>query len=667
MNLILGVHAHQPVGNWEGVFEWAFDRCYGPFLEVLSRFRGVKVAFHLSGPLLEWLLSNRPGFVERLGEMVREGRAEILGGGMYEPILAVIPERDALGQLEMMSSLLERTFGVRPRGAWLAERVWEPHLPKILAEAGLDYVFLDDRHFVCAGLEEPELVGHFLTEHDGRRLFVFPISQRLRYIIPFRDLKLLVEHLGRLDGAGIVFDDYEKFGLWPETYEWVYQKGWLERFFELLSRGSIRSFLPSEWIALNPPRGLVYLPTCSYVEMEEWSLEPRRAILFRGLVDEVREKGEELIPLVRGGHWRNFLRKFTEANRLHKRMLWASALVDDMPEGEDKVKAKAEIYKSQCNDAYWHGIFGGFYLPHLRGALLGHLTKAESIALGNRSLAWAFDLDADGMDEILVVTPKVGFTLAPSKGGTLVELTDRSSGFSWSNVITRRKEHYHLMAEMGGGAPSTSDEGGIATIHERAFRLEDVELEEDLRPRLFLSEVLENQDGSQVRMEDVRMASSFLDEFAFQMFPVERGPLLDLGFSHKSVSLVDMSLIIKYHFVEALRAPLRATLSFSLGVSSKDSLVLRAGGVPVVPRADGLEVADGRFEVWDRARGCGLGFSFSEPFVVRTKGLETLSQSERGYERVYQGEELSFEVKVRGDLVCRVDLLARSSGGEGAE
>lgn len=667
MNLILGVHAHQPVGNWEGVFEWAFERCYGPFLEVLSRFRGVKVAFHLSGPLLEWLVANRPSFVERLGEMLGDGRAELLGGGMYEPILAVVPERDAMGQLEMMSSFLERTFGVRPRGAWLAERVWEPHLPKLLAEAGVEYVFLDDRHFVCAGLEESELVGHFLTEHDGRRLSVFPISQKLRYIIPFKDLDLLSEHLRGIDGAGIVFDDYEKFGLWPDTYEWVYQRGWLERFFELLSEGSIRSFLPSDWIRLNPPRGLVYLPTCSYVEMEEWSLEPRRALLFRELLDEVKGRGEGPLSLVRGGHWRNFLRKFPEANRLHKRVFWVSALVEDMPEGEERRKAKVEVYKSQCNDAYWHGIFGGFYLPHLREALLKHLIRAEAIALGRRSLVWTFDGDSDGMDEILVVTPRVGFTLAPSRGGALVELTERSCGVSWSNVITRRKEHYHLMAERRERAISSAAEGGIATIHERTFELGDVELEEDSRPRLFLSETLEGQDGLRVSLEDVRMTPHFLDEFSFQMFPRCRNPLVDLGFSHKSVSLVDMSLIIKYHFEGAPRVPLKARLSFSLSVSSRDHLVFRAGGLSVVPGLDGLEVGEGGLEVWDGARGCGLSFGFSAPCVARSRELETISQSERGYERIYQGQELSFEVELRGDLVCRVGLLARSSGGEGAE
>lgn len=42
---------------------------------------------------------------------------------------------------------------------------------------------------------------------------------------------------------------------------------------------------------------------------------------------------------------------------MHKRMLIVSKLVRDNPE------ARKFIFKAQCNDAYWHGIFGGVYLP----------------------------------------------------------------------------------------------------------------------------------------------------------------------------------------------------------------------------------------------------------------------------------------------------------------
>ena len=68
-----------------------------------------------------------------------------------------VPERDALGQIASMRRWAQQHLGVRPDGMWLAERVWEPHLPKVLHEAGLRYTILDDTHFKYGGYLDDEL------------------------------------------------------------------------------------------------------------------------------------------------------------------------------------------------------------------------------------------------------------------------------------------------------------------------------------------------------------------------------------------------------------------------------------------------------------------------------------------------------------------------------
>ena len=35
--------------------------------------------------------------------------------------------------------------------------------------------------------------------------------------------------------------------------------------------------------------------------------------------------------------------------------------------------------RAQCNDAYWHGVFGGIYAPHLRTELWRELIVAETL------------------------------------------------------------------------------------------------------------------------------------------------------------------------------------------------------------------------------------------------------------------------------------------------
>ncbi|HQH46921.1 MAG TPA: 4-alpha-glucanotransferase, partial [Candidatus Aminicenantes bacterium] len=148
---LFGVHNHQPVGNFGWVFDQAAADCYLPFLRALKGHPRVKISAHYSGPLLEDFAARRGEAWDLLAELTARGQMELLGGGFYEPILPIIPEADRRGQIEMMSDYLEKHFGRRPRGIWLTERVWEPHLPSTLARAGIEYTLLDENHFQAAG------------------------------------------------------------------------------------------------------------------------------------------------------------------------------------------------------------------------------------------------------------------------------------------------------------------------------------------------------------------------------------------------------------------------------------------------------------------------------------------------------------------------------------
>ena len=133
------------------MIEGAVRDAYLPFLQTLADFPSVKVTIHFSGFLLRWLAERSPDTFSLLKALSGRGQAEVLGGGMYEPILALLPERDRLGQIEALAAEVKRLFGKAPGGIWLAERVWEPDLPATLEAAGAKYLPLDDYHFVRSG------------------------------------------------------------------------------------------------------------------------------------------------------------------------------------------------------------------------------------------------------------------------------------------------------------------------------------------------------------------------------------------------------------------------------------------------------------------------------------------------------------------------------------
>ena len=186
VTFLAGFHLHQPVGNFDHVFEDHVTQVYAPLLDVLERRSALPATFHISGPLIEWLERHHPAYLDRIGALAADGRLELLAAGWTEPILAALLPQDRIAQVTHMRDELQRRFGVDARGLWLTERVWTPELAADLADAGVRFAIVDDRHFLTTGLPREALHVPFTTEAAHRRLGLFAIDERLRYLIPFR-------------------------------------------------------------------------------------------------------------------------------------------------------------------------------------------------------------------------------------------------------------------------------------------------------------------------------------------------------------------------------------------------------------------------------------------------------------------------------------------------
>ena len=461
VRLVFGVHLHQPVGNFDHVFEQHMLEAYRPFLETIAEREFFPLTLHLSGPLLEWLEAHDPSYLDRVGRLVADRRVELLSSGFDEPILAALPRADRVEQVGRMREALRRRFGAEATGLWLTERVWEPELAADLALAGVRLALVDDRHFLVSGFPQERLHRPFWTEADGRALALLAIDERLRYLVPFKPPADTVQYLRALREAGhplaVLLDDGEKFGGWPGTHDWVFRRGWMSQFLDamtaLVSTGEVALETPSQAVDRVPSGGLAYLPTASYREMEGWALPEAAAARLTRLEDEL---GAERLAgpdgaLVRGAHWRSFLVKYPEANRMHKKMLALSALCRSRGDPPD---ARRAIGRAQCNDAYWHGVFGGLYLPHLRAAVWQHLARAErELRRGEAPAYEVLDFDGDGHQEIWVHSGTFSALLSPVRGAALEELTRFAGEGNLADTLTRRREAYH--APAGNGLPPT--------------------------------------------------------------------------------------------------------------------------------------------------------------------------------------------------------------------
>ncbi|MGH9488142.1 MAG: alpha-amylase/4-alpha-glucanotransferase domain-containing protein [Terriglobales bacterium] len=442
----LVLHAHQPVGNFGEVMEHCYRSAYLPLVETAAARPWLRLNLHFSGFLLDWLGERHPEYIELLQPMIAEERLEMLGGGYYEPILAAISPADQQEQLARLSAALERYFDRRPRGAWLAERVWEPELPAVLAQAGIEYALLDDSHLQQAGLAADALHGYWLTETRSQIVSVVPSNYFLRQALPFRPeaegLEYLAAAAQRHPGSLLTMgDDLEKFGSWPHTAQHVYADGWLRRFLDGLEKlqEQVTTVRLSDYLHGHPARGLTYIPCASYPEMMRWA---------------------------GSGSWRGFLTKYPESNLLHKTGQDLGRQLDGY-KGRAKAAARARTHllAAQCNDVYWHGWFGGIYSPHLRQVAFAHLLAAEE-ELGHLAPApplRRWDLLRNGSELIELRSPELRLLIAPGDGGSIIELDALAAHANLINSIQRRPEAYHEELRQRAAANPANLPGEAAT------------------------------------------------------------------------------------------------------------------------------------------------------------------------------------------------------------
>ncbi len=88
-----------------------------PLPRHLPQFPSLRMVWHCSGFLFQWLAARHPDYLDQLTRLVAAGRVEPLPGGMYEPIFPVIPPADRAEQLRRLTELVADRFGCTRPGA----------------------------------------------------------------------------------------------------------------------------------------------------------------------------------------------------------------------------------------------------------------------------------------------------------------------------------------------------------------------------------------------------------------------------------------------------------------------------------------------------------------------------------------------------------------------
>jgi len=585
---------------------------------------------------------------------------------------------------------------------------------------------LDDNHLRAASIREDEMWAPFTTDDRGRRLTVFGTEQGLRYRIPFQPVEDVISYLRERTTpddrfVGMMGDDGEKFGAWPGTFEYCWSnEHWVDRLFEAIEgeAGWLSTVTPSEWLTGHRPTTRAYFPTASYVEMTEWVLPPDETPIFAGLLERARERGDPAARFLRGGFWRNFMARYREINELHKQMLRASEKVAAMPGagagdrarageaasvGSARGRATDHLYQGQSNDCYWHGLFGGIYIVHMRMATLSHLIAAEDLADaaaaaaaggggtggGSPYGARLEDTNLDSLDEILVTSPGQTVIVDPAEGAGISSWDLRASRVALASVLRRRPEAYHkrlvaqdqAAAEQAVGDVIAPDSGTVAldeapkTIHD-VFATKEPGLAGFIRydrheRRSGLVHLLPADGSTDVRAF-VDATYEELGDFvegSFEPITIADDRLVLRRLGNFGLDGTDRPLVVTKTFSfgggrsdpslgleVSVENPGRLALSFELAIEWNVDL-LGGGHNPAAyyetesgersPHDFAGEVASAKkLAFGNDFEGVRIDATVEPATRLTWYPVETVSNSEGGFERVYQGSSLLFRWSV---------------------
>jgi alpha-amylase len=308
-SLSLVFHVHQPrrlkrytyrdVGRDEQYFDDVFNRdilsrvaekCYVPANELLLKMieqsgGRVRVAFSISGIVLEQLIDWAPHVVSQFQQLAKTGSVEFLGESYFHSLASLYDREEFFAQVRDHSDLLAKLFGSVPRVLRNTELIYNDEIGALAAAMGFQGV-------VAEGI--PEMLGWrspnvtFQVPGDSTRLLLR--NARLSDDIAFRfsdhsspdwpvTSESFLARLQEVTGGGdfsLVYLDYESIG----EHQWA-DTGIFEFFSDmpaaLLSKPEWDMATPGELIDRYPP-----LSEMPFAKLTSWADEQRDLGAWRG-------------------------------------------------------------------------------------------------------------------------------------------------------------------------------------------------------------------------------------------------------------------------------------------------------------------------------------------------------------------------------------------------
>lgn len=218
------LHIYQPPYQDKEVLRVVVRESYERVLAGLEANPKAKITLNIQGCLAQQLLENNfLAILDRIKNLSEKGQIELVSSAKFHPILPLIPEKEAVRQIELNNKINREIFGKTydPTGFFMPEMAYSAEAAKIIYEQGFRWIILDEISLE-GGKKKQENDKKYLINNAGLQV-IFRNRKISKSYVPASILELLKTGANK-NQTVITATDGELYGHHEKDREKIFEK-----------------------------------------------------------------------------------------------------------------------------------------------------------------------------------------------------------------------------------------------------------------------------------------------------------------------------------------------------------------------------------------------------------------------------------------------------------
>ena len=141
---------------------------------------GTKLSFYQSAAMIKYLAAVSPEVNMLIASLAKRGDLELVTGTYSQAILSLNPPKDRSLQIERMTTLIRRYYGVRATSCFFYGQIWSPSFIHSLRNTGISSVVISSYKATSRDLVDS---SSFVMNELGKKVDVKVISDRVSQLV----------------------------------------------------------------------------------------------------------------------------------------------------------------------------------------------------------------------------------------------------------------------------------------------------------------------------------------------------------------------------------------------------------------------------------------------------------------------------------------------------